>query len=126
MLSIVGRFLEHARILYFHNNGDEEYYIGSADMMGRNLESRVEVLVPVIAPDLRAQLREILDVQLDDQRSAWEMQSDGSYIQRQPSKPRRDKSSQTYFIEATEKAHKEATRLRKRKPKAMARRRWSS
>jgi len=126
VLSIVGRFLEHARILYFHNNGDEEYYIGSADMMGRNLESRVEVLVPVVAPDLRAQLREILDVQLDDQRSAWEMQSDGSYIQRQPSKPRRDKSSQTYFIEATEKAHKEATRLRKRKPKTAARRRWSS
>ncbi|MFP4061697.1 MAG: polyphosphate kinase 1 [Halochromatium sp.] len=84
VVSIVGRFLEHGRILYFRNGGDEEYLIGSADMMRRNLESRVEVHAPVENPELRQELRLILDVQLADQRSAWEMQPDGSYVQRQP------------------------------------------
>jgi polyphosphate kinase len=84
VVSIVGRFLEHARIIYFRNDGDEEYYIGSADMMQRNLESRVEVHAPVEDPELRQELRLILDVQLADQRSAWDMQSDGTYIQRVP------------------------------------------
>ena len=84
VVSIVGRFLEHGRILYFRNGGDEEYLIGSADMMRRNLESRVEVQTPVENPELRQELRLLLDVQLADQRSAWEMQADGSYVQRQP------------------------------------------
>ena len=84
VVSIVGRFLEHARILYFRNGGDEEYYIGSADMMGRNLESRVEVHAPVENAELRQELRLILDVQFADQRSAWDMQPDGSYVQRIP------------------------------------------
>jgi len=84
VVSIVGRFLEHARILYFRNGGDEEYYIGSADMMRRNLESRVEVHAPVESPELRQELRLILDVQFADTRSAWDMQSDGSYVQRTP------------------------------------------
>ena len=84
VVSIVGRFLEHARILYFRNGGDEEYFIGSADMMMRNLESRVEVHAPVEDPELRQELRLILDVQLADPRSAWDMQPDGSYLQRRP------------------------------------------
>jgi len=84
VVGIVGRFLEHARILYFRNGGDEEYYIGSADMMKRNLESRVEVHAPVEDPEMRQELRLILDAQLADQRSAWDMQSDGTYIQRRP------------------------------------------
>jgi polyphosphate kinase len=84
VVSIVGRFLEHTRILYFRNGGDEEYYIGSADMMQRNLESRVEVHAPVEDPEMRQELRLILDAQLADQRSAWDMQPDGTYIQRQP------------------------------------------
>lgn len=80
VISIVGRFLEHARIYYFRNDGQEEYFIGSADLMKRNLESRVEVLVPVDTPALRDELRIILDTQLADDRAAWEMQPDGSYI----------------------------------------------
>jgi polyphosphate kinase len=84
VVSIVGRFLEHGRILYFRNGGDEEYFIGSADMMRRNLESRVEVHAPVENEELRQELRLILDVQLADQRSAWDMQPDGSYVQRKP------------------------------------------
>ena len=84
VISIVGRFLEHARIYYFKNNGDEEYLIGSADAMQRNLESRVEVVAPVKAPKLREELRFILDTQLNDYRQAWEMRVDGTYVQRQP------------------------------------------
>jgi polyphosphate kinase len=84
VVSIVGRFLEHARIIYFRNGGAEEYYIGSADMMGRNLDSRVEVHAPVENPELRQELRLILDVQFADTRSAWDMDSDGNYTQRIP------------------------------------------
>jgi polyphosphate kinase len=82
VISIVGRFLEHARITYFLNGGDEEYFIGSADLMQRNLEKRVEVLTPVESPALRQELRLILDVQLGDKHNAWDMQSDGTYKRR--------------------------------------------
>lgn len=82
IISLVGRFLEHARLFYFRNQGDEEYFIGSADLMQRNLESRVEVCVPVETPKLRKQLRQWLDLQLANQRNAWEMQPDGTYVQR--------------------------------------------
>ena len=85
VISIVGRFLEHGRIIYFRNGGNEEYFIGSADMMGRNLDSRVEVHAPVENPELRQELRLILDVQFGDQRSAWDLGSDGHYTQRTPS-----------------------------------------
>ena len=84
VVSIVGRFLEHARITYFQNGGEEEYFIGSADLMQRNLMKRVEVLTPVEAPALRQELRLILDVQLGDQHAAWDMQSDGSFLRRIP------------------------------------------
>ncbi|NGP54753.1 polyphosphate kinase 1 [Thioalkalivibrio sp. XN8] len=84
VISIVGRFLEHTRIYYFRNGGAEEYFIGSADCMKRNLEDRVETVVPVDDPDCQRALREVLDVQLNDRRSAWDMQPDGSYVQRTP------------------------------------------
>lgn len=114
VISIVGRFLEHARILYFHNGGDEEYYIGSADMMGRNLESRVEVIAPVENPELRQELRLILDVQLADERTAWDMHADGSYTQRTPA-DEKSKGTQQTLIGVAEKRlaaaakHKEKT-----------------
>ncbi|MGE4559728.1 MAG: polyphosphate kinase 1 [Desulfobulbus sp.] len=82
VISLVGRFLEHARLFYFRNQGEEEYFIGSADLMQRNLESRVEVCVPVEAPKLRKQLRQWLDLQLANKRNVWEMQPDGTYVQR--------------------------------------------
>jgi polyphosphate kinase len=84
VISIVGRFLEHSRIYYFHNGGEEEYFIGSADCMKRNLESRVEVVAPVQKTELQAALRQILEVQLSNQRSVWEMQSNGQYTQLHP------------------------------------------
>jgi polyphosphate kinase len=82
IISLVGRFLEHTRIFYFKNNGDEEYFIGSADLMRRNLECRVEVCTPITTPQHKVLLRELLDLQMSNTRNVWEMQSDGSYIQR--------------------------------------------
>jgi polyphosphate kinase len=84
VISIVGRFLEHSRIYFFRNGGEEEYYIGSADCMARNLTGRVETIAPIEDPSLMAELRTHLDLQLADRRSAWEMQPDGSYVQRVP------------------------------------------
>jgi polyphosphate kinase len=82
VVSIVGRFLEHSRIFYFKNGGEEEFYIGSADLMTRNLEYRVEVLTPIEDEIHRDECRTILDTCLNDSCSAWELQSDGSYVQR--------------------------------------------
>jgi polyphosphate kinase len=84
VVSVVGRFLEHARIYYFGNGGAEEYFIASADAMKRNLEARVEILCPVEPPELTKELRHIFDTHLTDRRSAWDMQPDGAYIQRTP------------------------------------------
>lgn len=84
VISVIGRFLEHARIYYFRNGGAEEYFISSADAMKRNLEARVEVLCPVEQPELTRELRVIFDTHLADQRSAWDMQPDGTYVQRTP------------------------------------------
>jgi polyphosphate kinase len=119
VLSIVGRFLEHGRIYYFHNGGEEEYFIGSADCMKRNLESRVEIVVPVEDPALRKDLRAVLDAQLSAAQRAWEMQPDGTYVLHQSEDHR---SSQQMLVELAEKRQKEATRLRKRRPKGFARR----
>jgi polyphosphate kinase len=79
--SIVGRFLEHSRIFYFANGGDEEIYIGSADWMSRNLYERVEVLVPLRDEMLRERVRyEILDAYLSDNRKARILLKDATYI----------------------------------------------
>ncbi len=128
VLSIVDRFLEHSRLYYFRNGGAEEFYLGSADCMKRNLESRVEALVPVENDDLKKDLRHFLDTQLADQRSAWEMRADGSYEQRIPptdAKKSKSKGSQQLMVEWAERRHKEATRLRRRRTKGVARRRWT-
>lgn len=83
--SIVGRFLEHSRILYFQNNGKEEVFIGSADLMYRNLSRRVEVLTPVKDGTLRRVLKEtILGFYLKDNVNARELRSDGSYVRLKP------------------------------------------
>jgi polyphosphate kinase len=88
VISIVGRYLEHSRIFYFRNGMDREvdgeFYIGSADWMHRNLDSRVEVVTPVADQDLRQEIWDMLSIYLADRRSAWDMQPDGSYVQRRP------------------------------------------
>ena len=82
--SVIGRFLEHSRIFYFQNDGDERYYIGSADWMPRNLDRRVEALVPIEDTALRTRLLDLLQICMDDNRQAWEMRPDGTYEQRHP------------------------------------------
>ena len=114
IISIVGRFLEHTRIFYFRNGGDEEYFIGSADLMKRNLESRVETVVPVETPALRQELRQIIDIQLADRRCAWDMRADGSYVQRRPRDGEDARSSQEIQIELAQHRLDEATRLGKK------------
>jgi len=83
--SIVGRFLEHSRIYYFLNGGDEEVYIGSADLMERNLDRRVEVICPIQNPSIKRHLRDtVLEALLSDSHRAWELQTDGSYLRVRP------------------------------------------
>lgn len=119
VVSLVGRFLEHARIFYFRNGGAEEYYIGSADCMKRNLESRVEVVVPIEDLVLREKLRHILDVQLNNQRSVWDMHADGSYTQRRPREGQDTSGAQEILIDLAAQRHLVAKRLKKRKRKGI-------
>ncbi len=114
VVSIVGRFLEHTRIYYFRNSGQEEYFIGSADIMKRNLESRVEVVTPVNSDPLRQELRQILDIQLSDRRNAWEMQADGSYIQLQPDPKGEQRGCQEQFAVLARERLVEAKKMSKK------------
>jgi polyphosphate kinase len=83
--SIVGRFLEHSRIFTFANDGDTEVYIGSADWMGRNLDRRVETIVPVLCPELRDRITgEILGTLMADNAQTRWLQADGTYVRRPP------------------------------------------
>jgi len=117
VVSIVGRFLEHARLYYFRNGGEDEYYFGSADAMKRNLEHRVEVLVPVTEPKLQQELWQMLETQWQDQRCAWDLQGDGSYVQRQPAEEDDYPGSQELLIQAAKKRKKELFRQKERKRK---------
>jgi polyphosphate kinase len=80
VISVVGRFLEHSRIYSFENGGDREIYIGSADLMSRNINRRVETVFPLRSPALVRSVAEVLDVYLSDNVKAREMRSDGSYM----------------------------------------------
>jgi polyphosphate kinase len=122
VISIVGRFLEHARIFYFRNNGNEEYFIGSADLMKRNLESRVEVVTPIEDPNCQKRLREIIDIQLSNKRSVWDMQSDGTYIKRQPEKGDDPRTVQEILIELAEQRLATSPLVPKKKLKKISKR----
>jgi polyphosphate kinase len=82
VVSVVGRFLEHSRIYAFHRGDEHLYYIGSADLMPRNLDSRVELLVPIEPPELQAELEDTLERCLGDDSNAWELRSNGSWERR--------------------------------------------
>ncbi|MEQ8999045.1 MAG: polyphosphate kinase 1 [Coleofasciculus sp. B1-GNL1-01] len=107
VISIVGRFLEHSRIYYFYNQGDEEVYIGSADWMRRNLDRRVEAITPIEDPEIIKDLQEILAIMMADNRQAWELQPDGRYIQRQP-EDAKEQCAQKIFMEMAKDSAKEA------------------
>lgn len=84
VLSIIGRFLEHDRIYYFENEGNPQVFIGSADWRQRNMDERVEAIVPITLPNLKNRIVHILSKALQDNRLAWDMHADGSYSQRKP------------------------------------------
>ncbi|MEK7239084.1 MAG: polyphosphate kinase 1 [Gemmatimonadota bacterium] len=80
--SIIGRFLEHSRIWRFENGGETEYYIGSADWMPRNLDRRIEAVVPILDRSLHPRLESLLEVCLTDNRQAWDLGPEGDWVQR--------------------------------------------
>ncbi len=112
VVSIVDRFLEHARILYFYHGGEERVYISSADWMPRNLDRRVELLVPVEDKDCHRRLIEILNVCFIDSVKAKALNSDGSYSAVQPEEGAKRISSQKLLFDQAAQACKEAARAR--------------
>jgi polyphosphate kinase len=86
--SVIGRFLEHGRVFYFSNGQEDpvdgDFYLGSADWMDRNLSRRIEAVAPVEVRHLRERIWDVLQVELSDERNAWQMQSDGTYAQLRP------------------------------------------
>jgi len=84
VISIIGRFLEHSRLWQFANGGADEFYLGSADWMPRNFDRRVEAVAPVEQPALHERLRSLLQTYLEDNRQAWELSADGTWVQREP------------------------------------------
>ena len=96
--SIVGNFLEHARIFYFYNNGAEEVYMGSADWMPRNLIRRVEIVFPVLDPEVKKQVMHIVEIQLEDTLKARILQPDGTY-ERVDLRGKEKICAQDYFCE---------------------------
>ena len=103
VFSVVGRFLEHGRIYEFHNGGQPEYLIGSADWMKRNLDGRVESISSVSDPIIKAELGRILDVYEQDNASCWDCRSDGSYERRKPKDNESRRGAQDIFMEMARK-----------------------
>ncbi|HEU4699252.1 MAG TPA: polyphosphate kinase 1 [Gemmatimonadales bacterium] len=99
VLSLVGRFLEHSRAFYFYNGGTDEVYIGSADWMPRNLNRRIEAVAPVQDPIHRQTILGLLELMLRDERQAWELRPDGTYVQRRPGSPEAERGTQQTLIE---------------------------
>ena len=96
--SIVGDFLEHSRIFYFHNNGEENVFMGSADWMPRNLDRRVEIVFPVEDESIKKEVIQILEIEMQDNMKAHVLQPDGTYVK----VDRRGKvllNSQMYFCD---------------------------
>lgn len=104
VISIIGRFLEHSRVFYFHNQGQSEILIGSADWRSRNLDRRVEAVAPIEDLGTAKELREILDVMLADHCQAWDLQPNGHYIQRHPTPGQPQVGSQSILMNLAQSA----------------------
>lgn len=109
IVSILDRYLEHARIYYFRNNGAEEYFIGSADMMPRNLRRRIELLIPVTSPAIREDLDHILNTQLQDQRKGRVMTGENLFSSTEKKTDAAYKRSQTALYEYYKERYKQET-----------------
>lgn len=102
--SIIGRFLEHSRVYYFRNNGDEEYYCSSADWMERNFFQRTEACFPIRQKPLKKKLMKELKLFLADNCQAWELHGDGSYVRLSPGKEQSISAQQTLLEKLTSSA----------------------
>ncbi|GBE30679.1 polyphosphate kinase [bacterium BMS3Bbin04] len=120
--SIVGRFLEHSRVFHFHNGGEDELYIGSADAMRRNLEHRVEVLCPVDDGLLQKELIAILDHCFSNKYNHWEMQSDGTYCRPMHYKGHSLENGQEFLMKIAGRRERESEKLKKITSKGKSRR----
>jgi polyphosphate kinase len=99
VVSIVGRLLEHSRIYAFERGGEHTIYIASADLMPRNLDHRVELAVPIEAPELRAQLLDTLERAFADNQNSWELDGEGFWKRRSPERGERPRSLQLELAE---------------------------
>ncbi len=97
--SIIGRFLEHSRVFYFHNDGDEKLYLSSADWMERNLDRRVETCFPVEGKKLVTRVKKELEALLTDNTQSWILQPDGSYVRNSPSGNQLARNAQNTLLE---------------------------
>ena len=96
--SVLGRFLEHSRIFIFEAGERTRYFLGSSDLLPRNLDYRIEVVVPIETRPLQAELDAVLDALLSDNSQAWELRSDGSWVRLAPRKNERRKTAQGTLI----------------------------
>lgn len=99
IFSILGRFLEHARIYRFENGGEPEFYIGSADWMRRNLDARMETIMPVLDKHIKKELEHMLDVYENDNMTAWDMLPDSTYLRRTPAEGEEPRPAQERLIQ---------------------------
>ncbi|MDR0600321.1 MAG: polyphosphate kinase 1 [Treponema sp.] len=119
VFSVVDHYLEHSRILYVNNGGAEEFFISSADWMPRNLERRVELLVPILDEGPREELRTILEAYVRDNVQAWDLRPSGEWERRSPGEGEKPFAAQEYLEELAEKA---AARSRKTRRDLVVRR----
>lgn len=108
VVSIVDRFLEHARILYFEHGGEPQIFISSADWMPRNLDRRVELLIPVLAPEHRKRLHAVLRCYFKDNVNSWMLQPDGSYKRLRPTEKKPAFQAQAALYERAVAAKRKA------------------
>jgi polyphosphate kinase len=110
VISVVGRFLEHSRIYYFHNNGEPDMYAGSADLMPRNIDRRVEILFPIEDEQMRQEVHDqILDVYLRDTANASELKADGRYVPLSTKLKEKERpfSAQSWFLNGSQNGQAE-------------------
>jgi polyphosphate kinase len=111
VISIIGRFLEHDRIYYFHNNDRPQVFIGSADWRNRNLKDRVELITPIEEPDIRRRLITLLNKALEDNRLAWELDSEGRYRLSAPADGEPERNIHELLMKQAHKRAKQARLL---------------
>lgn len=109
--SILGRFLEHSRVFYFRNSGEDEIYLSSADWMTRNLHRRVELMFPIIDSHLKKNLFDLLNLYWDDNMKSWKLFPDGTYNKITPQQDEKPFSIQEHLIQSVKKYKKKKQKI---------------